>query len=326
MGFHDIRFPESISWGSSHAAGYKHQVIELPTGAEEIVSTQSLVRYRFDVAEGVKSNTDATALRRFYTARHGISNSFRFKDWSDYTSKSDGVSTAASTDQGIGTGDGVTKVYQLRKEYGDAAATEYRTITKPVSGTTVIAVAGVSQVSPGWTFPWSVDPTTGIVTFTTAPTASAAITAGFQFDCEVRFGSSVDEGLDISQDAYESNSLRVPLIEKYPAAPVEDYFWHGGAGTTAGSSDVSISKATGRVVTCTPTGAHSLFLPGKAGLPLGGPHYYLHNASATHAITVKDGDDSTTVATLTNTAGATPSLTILLGLTGGGARYWIALG
>lgn len=326
MGFHDVQFPASISWGSSHSAGYKHQVIELPTGAEEIVATQSLVRYRFNVAEGVKSSADATELRRFYIARRGLSNSFRFKDWSHYTSSSDGTSAYAATDQNIGTGDGSTVTFQLRVAFTDAGGTDYRTITKPVSGRVAIAVGGTTQTSPGWSFPWSVDATTGIVTFTTAPTASAAVTAGYEFDCEVRFGSEVDDGLDISQDAYESNSLRVPLIEKYPAAPVEDWYWYGDAGAIASGVNVTLSKATGRDVTFSPTAAHNATLPAKAPLPLGAWHYVFHNTSGTHAVTVKDGDDASTVATLTNTAGATPNLLVSLGVNASGVRKWYAVG
>jgi len=324
MGFHDVRFPVSISWGSRHAAGYKHEVIELPTGAEEIVSTQTLPRWRFDVAEGVKSAEQAVELRKFHLARHGISNSFRFKDWSDYNSTSSGTGTVATSDQNIGTGTGSATQFQLRKTYGDAGATEYRTITKPVTGTVLISVGGVAQTSPGWSFPWSVDTTTGIVTFTTAPTASAAVTAGYEFDCEVRFD---EEGLDISQDAYESNSLRVPLIEKFPAAPVEDKHWYGNAAAITSNVAVTLSKATGRDVTFTPSAAHNVFLPPKGALPLGGVHFILHNASGTHAVTLKDGDDlTTTIGTLTATGGATPHLIVTLGLTSANARRWYAMG
>lgn len=326
MGFHDIQFPTSISLGSSGGPGFKHQVITLPTGAEEIVSTQSVPRWGFDVAEGVKSRAQANELVRFYVARGGLSNSFRFKDPLDYTSNSDGTVAYAVTDQNIGTGDGATKAFQLRKAYGDAAATVYRTITKPVSGRVAVAVNGVAQTDPGWSYPWSVGSTTGIVTFTTAPPASESVTAGFEFDCEVRFEEALDESFLVSHDGWESHSLRVPLIEKFPAAPVEDKLWYGGAGSTAGAVTVALSKASGRVITLVPTGAHDLTLPPKAGLPLGGPHYFLVNTSGTHAVTVKDGDDGTTVGTVTNTAGATPTVQIVLGYASSGARKWYALG
>src|SRR5687767_5320589 len=122
MGFHDILFPLKVSLGSASGPGFKHQVISLPTGAEEIVSTQELARWRFDVGKSVQSREDAAELVRFYMGRHGLSNSFRFKDPTDFTSHpTDGTAGYDPADQNIGTGDGTTTTFQLRKEYGDAA-------------------------------------------------------------------------------------------------------------------------------------------------------------------------------------------------------------
>jgi uncharacterized protein (TIGR02217 family) len=326
MAFHDVQFPLKISLGSGGGPGFKHQVISLPTGAEEIVSTQSLPRWRFDVGKSVQSRVQANALVHFYVARHGLSNSFPFRDPLDYTSNDDGVTAFDPEDQNIGTGDGTTLTFQLRKEYGDAGATEYRTITKPVSSRVRVSVDGVEQVDPGWTYPWTVSRTTGVVTFTTAPPASEEVTAGYEFDCEVRFDSELDEYFRVAHDGWENHNISVPLIEKFPAAPVEDRLWYGGAGTISGSATAALSKASGRTITLVPTGAHDLTLPAKAAMPLGGPHYYLVNTSATHAVTVKDGDDATTVGTVTATGGATPTVQIVLGYASSGARKWYALG
>jgi uncharacterized protein (TIGR02217 family) len=57
-----------------------------------------------------------------------------------------------------------------------------RTITKPVAGTVHVYKVGIEQPSG-----WSVDVTTGIVTFKTAPAAGVAITADFELDVPVRF-------------------------------------------------------------------------------------------------------------------------------------------
>ena len=48
-----------------------------------------------------------------------------------------------------------------------------RSIAKPVTGSVRVALAGVEQMSG-----WSVDTTTGLVTFAQAPGAGVAITAG----------------------------------------------------------------------------------------------------------------------------------------------------
>ena len=57
-----------------------------------------------------------------------------------------------------------------------------RTITKPVAGTVRVYKDDAEQLSG-----WSVDVTTGVVTFSTAPAASVAITADFELDVSVRF-------------------------------------------------------------------------------------------------------------------------------------------
>lgn len=58
---------------------------------------------------------------------------------------------------------------------------------------------------------WSVDTTTGNVTFTTAPGAGVAITAGFEFDAPVRFDTDT---LDVTLDIERLGSITsIPLLE-----------------------------------------------------------------------------------------------------------------
>lgn len=58
---------------------------------------------------------------------------------------------------------------------------------------------------------WSVDATTGSVTFTAAPGAGVPITAGFEFDVPVRFDSDT---LDVTLDFERLGSITsIPLLE-----------------------------------------------------------------------------------------------------------------
>ncbi len=57
-----------------------------------------------------------------------------------------------------------------------------RTISKPVIDTIRVALDGV-ELANGW----SVDVTIGTVSFDVAPDDGAVVTAGFEFDCAVRF-------------------------------------------------------------------------------------------------------------------------------------------
>ena len=92
------------------------------------------------------------------------------------------------------------------KLYTSGAQSWTRTITKPVAGTVALALNGVAQMT-GWT----VNTTTGVVTFTAAPAPGVAITAGFEFDVPVRFDTDT---LDVTLDFERLGSITsIPLIE-----------------------------------------------------------------------------------------------------------------
>ena len=106
----------------------------------------------------------------------------------------------------IGTGDGATTAFQLVKRYASGSQTWERTITKPVVGSVTVAIDGVEQTTG-----WSVDTTTGLITFTTAPATGATITAGFEFDVPVRFDTDT---LDVTLDIERLGSITsIPLLE-----------------------------------------------------------------------------------------------------------------
>ena len=81
-----------------------------------------------------------------------------------------------------------------------------RTIAKPVAGTLRVALGMVEQMS-GWT----VDTTTGVLTFTAAPASGVIVRAGFEFDVPVRFDSDT---LDVTLDFERLGSITsIPLLE-----------------------------------------------------------------------------------------------------------------
>ena len=171
-------------------------VVATVSGYEQRNSKWSQSRAKYNVASGVKTETQWQALIAFFRARRGKAVGFRFKDWSDYSAEN----------AGIGTGDGVTVDFQLVKLYSSGSVAVSRDITKPVTGTVKIYVDAVLQAS-GVT----VDTTTGIVSFTTAPLVSEVISADFEFDVPVRFDT--DE-MSISMDSFDAgNWSSIPLIE-----------------------------------------------------------------------------------------------------------------
>ncbi|MAU52230.1 MAG: glycoside hydrolase family 24 [Roseovarius sp.] len=205
MVFHEVRFPDDISRGARGGPERRTQIVELASGDEERNASWANSRRRYDVAYGIRRADDLAAVVAFFEARNGRLHGFRFKDWADYKSCLPSQSVAP-TDQPIGTGDGATTTFQLVKRYASGSQTWVRMITKPVAGTVRVALDGAEQLGG-----WSVDPTTGLVTFESAPAAGVAITAGFEFDVPVRFDT---DALDVTLDLERLGSITsIPLLE-----------------------------------------------------------------------------------------------------------------
>ncbi len=205
MAFHELRFPDNISRGARGGPERRTQIVELASGAEERNASWANSRRRYDVAYGIRRADDLAAVVAFFEARNGRLHGFRFKDWADFKSCLPSQ-TPGPTNQPIGTGNGSTTLFQLVKRYGSGAQSWTRAISKPVAGTVTIALNGTPQASG-----WSVSTTTGLVTFTTAPAAGVAITAGFEFDVPIRFDT---DALDVTLDLERLGSITsIPLVE-----------------------------------------------------------------------------------------------------------------
>jgi len=205
MAFHEVRFPDDISRGARGGPERRTQIVELASGDEERNASWANSRRRYDVAYGIRRADDLAAVVAFFEARNGRLHGFRFTDWADY--KSGLPSEAISpTDQEIGTGNGSLTEFALLKRYSSGAQSWSRAIAKPVSGSVRVALGGVEQMSG-----WSIDTTTGVVTFDTAPAAGIAVTAGFAFDVPVRFDT---DALDVTLDLERLGSITsIPLLE-----------------------------------------------------------------------------------------------------------------
>ena len=205
MAFHEVRFPDNISRGARGGPERRTQVIELASGDEERNASWANSRRRYDVAYGIRRADDLAAVVAFFEARNGRLHGFRYKDWADYKSALPSQAITA-TDQQMGTGTGSLQTFQLSKRYTSGAQTWVRTIAKPVAGTVRVAL-GMTEQLLGWT----VDTTTGVVTFTTAPAGGVIVRAGFEFDVPVRFDSDM---LDVTLDVERLGSITsIPLLE-----------------------------------------------------------------------------------------------------------------
>lgn len=201
--FHEIRFPFAIGLGASGGPERRTEIVTLVSGREERNSPWANSRRRWDAGPGIASLDDIHTLLAFFEARQGRLHGFRFRDPLDNRSCAPSVQPSPA-DQVLGTGDGGTAAFQLVKLYASGAQSWTRIIAKPVEGSVLAAIDGVET-------PVTTDHTTGLITFDTPPAPGAVITAGFAFDCPVRFDT---DRLDIALDTVGAGAVpHVPLVE-----------------------------------------------------------------------------------------------------------------
>jgi len=285
MAFHEsANFPTQVN-GSSGGPGHNTLYLEAKGGGLTRLARWDGARRRFQALPVGITPEQAADVLSFYLAREGGLHGFRFKDWSDYSTGTDGWDAAAFGDEVIGTGDGTTTQFQLVKRYTSGGETKVRTIKKPVSGTVKSGVATTAKVE-GVDF--TVDHTTGIITYAVAPTLGQQVTAGCEFDVPCVFGPGADQLLQITMDSFRARSVpSVELLEDFDPSVVDDEYHYGGAFEASFSIPYQITPLMGRVAGLTPGAATDVLLPAATLYEEGGPYMFLTNLSGTHAITVK---------------------------------------
>jgi len=210
------RFPIDIGYGSHGGFIFKTEMVEYFNGAVYRNSRWSSPLMKANIQNYLKKDQSKIAtVIAFFNACKGMANGFRVKDYLDFTSASDGISAPTNLDQLIGTGNGATTQYQLIKTYTQGSLTTSRTIQKPVTSTVLISLNGVSQTE-GSNF--TVDYTTGIVTFTGVVGNGVLVKAGYKFDVPCRF--DIDELADIEYIVNRGDATKnvilipdIPIVE-----------------------------------------------------------------------------------------------------------------
>lgn len=305
MGFHDVQFPLDASYGSQGGDGWNTGIVELDSGSEERVARWSGPKRGYDVAYSVKTRTILRTVLDFFNARNGAANTFRFRDWMDYASTGDGgvpsisgvtlsgagsgTTALTNADQQIGTGTGTQVDFQLKKTYTSGANTYVRNITKPVSTGFLLSLdSGGGPVNQ--TSGFSLNTSTGVVTFTTAPGAGVLVRAGFLFDVHARFSDETDKrGIRwrfVEGDQVEADSI---VVQEVPDGPlVDDELFKGDGedlGVIAASFTVDLYKGLVQTWTVN-TASLSATMPDASMIPEGFPMLAVQN-SGSQSIQIK---------------------------------------
>ena len=207
--FHETRFPTAVSRAAHGGPERRTDVVVLGSGAEERNARWADSRRSYNAGYGVKSLDDLHAVIAFFEERRGRLHGFRWRDPTDWKSCPP-EATPAALDQAIATGDGTTAIFQLTKTYGSVFNPWTRAIAKPVAGSVLVAVDGVTQTP---VTAYGVDTITGLVAFQPGhiPPADAAITAGFEFDVPVRFDT---DKLEINLQGFRHGAIpSIPIVE-----------------------------------------------------------------------------------------------------------------
>lgn len=193
-----VRLPEDIEQGARGGPRFSTSIVALSSGAEQRNAAWEYPLARWDVGYGIDTKAQYSRLIDFFMARLGRHEGFLFKDWTDYEAE----------DEAIGTGDGTERSFILYKNYTVGAATFQRRITRPVTDTVVVKVAGVEVDSGDYTIG-----TGGWIQFApgAVPAVGEAVTWSGEFDIPVRFDTDALDVTAILEDAGEIDSI--PVVE-----------------------------------------------------------------------------------------------------------------
>ncbi|WMS41700.1 DUF2460 domain-containing protein [Acuticoccus sp. MNP-M23] len=209
-GFHDVRFPLGVAFGSTGGPERRTEIITLGSGREERNQRWAMSRRRFDAGTGVRNADDLQTVVRFFEERRGRLYGFRFTDPLDHKSCLPRESVAA-TDQLLGVGDGVRTEFALIKTYGDVFAPYERPIAMPQLNTLVVEVDGLTRVLNG-----DFTVADGVISFLpgAVPPLGAAVRAGFEFDVPVRFDT---DRLEVNLSRFLAGEIpSIPMVEIVP--------------------------------------------------------------------------------------------------------------
>jgi len=207
MAFHEVRFPAKLSFGSVGGPERRTEIVQMTNGFEERNTPWAQSRRRYDAGLSLRSLDDIGELIAFFEARQGQLFGFRWKDWADFKS-CPASATVGYEDELLGTGDGVAVAFRLSKTYASGPSSERRLIAKPVQGTLRVGLQGDELVE---TVHYTVDYSSGVVTFLSPPAVGERVTAGFEFDVPVRFDT---DRIQVSVASFQAGEVpQVPVVE-----------------------------------------------------------------------------------------------------------------
>ncbi len=180
------RLPTDIEQGARGGPTYSTTKQELKSGKVVRIVNWSQPGGEWDISYGISSEAELDLVKRFFHVARGAGAGFLFRPPDDFEI-GDPADPVASSGV-IGTGDGVTKVFQIVNRWIlPSGAFQDVIIRHPVAGTVSVLVDG-NLIPPGaGAGEYQIDLDTGIVTFGTSPANGLVVSAACEFDVLVNF-------------------------------------------------------------------------------------------------------------------------------------------
>lgn len=176
MVFIDYRLKENIEYGADFGPGWKTDVGESASGFEYRDQRFSLPRYSGNIVPGIDTDGDFEDVLNLFMVARGRTNTWRFKDWSDYSVTNMTLVSSLDGDE--------TQV-QLGKYYTVAGTSFFRPIWRWVESTLAVFIDGEEDTDG------TLDASTGVWTFGSVVSPfivpGGVVTVTGEFDLEVRF-------------------------------------------------------------------------------------------------------------------------------------------
>lgn len=205
--FVDVRFPDTLALGAMGGPMFSTAVIATSGGSEQRNRAWKYPRRKFEIGQVNRTETETRTLLAFFRSiALGRQNTFRFRD--------------PLPGEAIGyhehqlTGDGLTPFFTLVKTYTSGSASATRVITRLVTGTLIVYLDDTALNASAYTTQEMEDQSLR-VTLVTVPTAGQVITASYEWDCEVRFGSDRLPITRVAPNVYHWEPI--PIWEERPA-------------------------------------------------------------------------------------------------------------
>ena len=185
--FHEIRLDPYISWESTIGPSYKTAIHDVPSGDEFRTSGWDKGRLMMTISKELMDRPTVFALESFFRARKGSRFAFRVRYWNLYLRTDEPLPLLTNT------------TAQLQLVFPDAIAPETMLVKKPVlagdvhnTNDSLLYAPDITLKKDGVAFAssgnWTIDRTTGIITFGTSQ-AGHTFTWSGSFDIPMRFNT-----------------------------------------------------------------------------------------------------------------------------------------